>query len=523
MNFNFGDSNIITCFIKELLHSFNLPRVATYTNDLLSVTDFIESGELKSSSTSLYEGRVYIKDKQIVKYEDGEFKKIANYVYNFPILNFTRNLVINSSTYDLYTHKYLGDYLRFMRDYNNLDLMSMYNCFTGEEPRRIYLQDQNGKDGIEISSDYRFKINTDDNNYNYYLVPVKFDQTYTIALSSNIKYDLACILYNDTFISATPEELIKESYMHVDGSLFTEPFTYSTKWGCTKDLELWRKEKDLMLLIKLPKLIDTSIVILEGNYTACSNIVDGGLYGEMITNVGEGANKYFSKLSLLSVNDKLNHPLASRLIEYLLGQAITNIDHISRNIEYVQNMVYKEGMKGFYGVWDNELHYNIYQKTLNSDLIKGQNLKYSNLIMTNDSNEDALYDKTSEDAIYNFKAENWFEYREQPNGDIIRVMNNLLVGYSYMLQEGDELTIKVNDEVKTFKNDGKKTFIIINNTQSELLNDNEDYYLNFGDGDLEIKCFEIERLVKRFIDSYYDILGYVDKDVETILRLENGS
>lgn len=521
MNFNFGDSNIITCYIKELLHSFNLPRVATYTDDLLNVVDYVESGEVTSSGNSLYDGRVYVKDRQIVKYNNGNFDKIANYVYNYPILNFTKNFVIKSSTYDFYTHKYLGDYLRFMRDYNNLNLMSMYNCFTGEEPRRIYLQDNEGKEGVSITSDYKFKLNTDDNNYNYYLTPVKFDKTYTIALSSNIKYDLACILYNDIFISATPDELIRESYMHVDGSTFSEPFTYSTKWNCTKNLELWKKEKDLMLLIKIPKLIDTSIVILEGNYISCTNILDGSIYGKFITDVAEGANNYISKLSLLAVNDQQLHPIAPRLIEYLLGQAITNIDHISRNIEYVQNMIYKEGMKGFYGVWDDELHYNIYKKTLENNLIKGQNLKYSNTLMTSNLDKNIVYtiDKDNE-SIYKFKADNWYTYKEE-SGEVIKVMTNLKIGGSYMLREGDEFTVQIDGETKTFTNNGKSTYVIKNNTSSELLNNNEDKYLTKGT--LEITYFGIEKLVKRFIDSYYDILGYVDKDVETILRLENAS
>ena len=51
-------------------------------------------------------------------------------------------------------------------------------------------------------------------------------------------FDLACILYGDTFISNTPEELIKESYKHIGGSTFYNPFTYSTKFNCTKEKNL---------------------------------------------------------------------------------------------------------------------------------------------------------------------------------------------------------------------------------------------------------------------------------------------
>ena len=76
-------------------------------------------------------GKTYIKDDRIVScYEEADgsltLRQVAPYSYNVEIPNFTKNLVINSSYYDEYTHNYLGDYLRFMRDYHGIDLMSMY-------------------------------------------------------------------------------------------------------------------------------------------------------------------------------------------------------------------------------------------------------------------------------------------------------------------------------------------------------------------------------------------------------------
>ena len=107
MKYNFDITNLIIGHLKEVLHNFNLPAVPVY-----------------KASEKPIEGRTYIKDNnRIVKYVGGKFKELAFYAYYKPIVNLTRNLLINSSKYDLYTHMYLGDYLRFMRDYNGINLM----------------------------------------------------------------------------------------------------------------------------------------------------------------------------------------------------------------------------------------------------------------------------------------------------------------------------------------------------------------------------------------------------------------
>ena len=88
---------------------------------------------------------LYLKDNEIFKalhtgiYRTNElhnrnlFKLIYNnYSFGDRIPNITKNLKIRNVVYDSYTHKYLGDYLRFIRDYTGLDLMPLYNCFSNE-------------------------------------------------------------------------------------------------------------------------------------------------------------------------------------------------------------------------------------------------------------------------------------------------------------------------------------------------------------------------------------------------------
>ena len=376
MKYKFGDSTIVTGFIKELLHSFNLPKIPVYKDDI-----------------ELYEDRSYIKENKIVKYENGKFKNLATYTYNKPIINLTKTLVMNSARYDTYTHNYLGDYLRFLRDYNKLDLMGMYNCFSGDRPLSI--------DFSYSNDNINYVVDTTNNSYNYYLIPVKFNQVYTIAIDAEINYELSCILYNNIFIENTPEALIQESLKSISGSKFTKPFIYDTHFSCanttwveevnTRSVDdsstyksktrLWRREDDLKLLLKLPKEVTSSIVILEGDYTACANIIDGNLATQFVYNEEELPDVYYSKSELLSVNNQVSYPFADRLVEFLIGQAITNIDQFSSNVMRVQDALYQEeSLKGYYGMWDKNLRNTIYSLQNKPDITKGSPREFNEVL-----------------------------------------------------------------------------------------------------------------------------------------------
>ena len=63
MKNKFEDSTLITAYIKETLHNFNLPMMDVYTKDTIP-----------------YEGKVYIKNNKIVKYENGDYKFLAEFI-----------------------------------------------------------------------------------------------------------------------------------------------------------------------------------------------------------------------------------------------------------------------------------------------------------------------------------------------------------------------------------------------------------------------------------------------------------
>lgn len=366
MKYNFEDNNIVVGHIKELLHSFNLPMIPVYTDN-----------------TVLYENRAYIKDNEIVKWTGSEFKFLADYIYNTQLVNVTKRLNMDSAIYDNYTHEYLGDYLRFIRDYHHVDLMSMYNCFGKKRPSRIYYTQK-------LSDSFTFEIDTDNINFNYYVVPIKFNQNYTIAIDSDIKWELVTLLYSNIFVEGIPSSLVKESYRVISGSKFSKPFLYSTNFSCAKDC--WQKEKNLVMLLKIPSEVKSSIVILEGNYTSWANVIDGTQISNFIYDDSAKNDLviYDSKCSLLNANLENSYPFADRLVEYLLENVITPMDKFQKNVGRIQDAVYGGDIKGYYGIWDNQLQNKIHSLLLRPDITKGNNLKYGNTIIKTDLSESTV-------------------------------------------------------------------------------------------------------------------------------------
>lgn len=335
MYYRFNETNNMTGYIKELLKEFNLPIFSVYRED-----------------KPIYKDKFYIKDKGIYKGVDSNgstsLKQVNSFYYNQKQINMTKNLIINSSIYDSYTHNYLGNYLRFIRDYKGLDLMPLYNCFSNETITEI-------NTSAKINDNSVFDINTNDTKFKYYIVPVKFNEKYTIAIDSDAPYELACLIYTTSDLTDESYKLIQKTYKQISGSKFNKPFIYSTDIDASG---FWQFEKNLKLLIKLPMNNKSSITILEGDYSYNDSICQNVLMANLKLPEDNKSNKTICKLSLLSVNDNVSYPFADRLVEYLLGQAITSLETIPNNIGRLQRALYKKlnmSFKGYNDIWGSEI------------------------------------------------------------------------------------------------------------------------------------------------------------------------
>ena len=442
--FKFNDTNILTGYIKEMLASFNLPCYKVYTRQQRE--HFEETGEelnvivSQEASQSSDEAPKkhpcfvsYIKDgsvQQYVKNKEGNsytWKVITDpYLYNIFVPNETKNYVIKNNIYDYYTHEYLGEYLRFIRDFHNVDLMPLYNCFSDHICNNIELTWNVGTDAKKSIT-----FSGSDSEYKIYMLPVKLFQKYTIAIDCQQEYELCCGIYGKYLDTREIfSQIPGKTYKKVIGQ-FSKPILYDLAELLpnklpSKDItgtpeekeeqenkkEQWeetiawlaKNEGDLKLFIKLPASNNSSITVLEGDYRSWNDSQGVGVnktQNKTVLNF-DASDEYLSNsdlklitpLQLLKFNTGKSYPFADRLVEYLLGNAITPLDEIADNIKRVQTIALKNGqVNKADGIWTDKL-----QKILYS-FMSSEELAQSN---KKEANHDILgyVDKDVENAYY---------------------------------------------------------------------------------------------------------------------------
>lgn len=290
---------------------------------------------------------------------------------------FTEKYISTYSYYDSDTHYHLGKLLRAIRDVKGIDLMPFYNCYNHRMLEDVYLTTT----GYEIKKNSAYKV---------FAVPVKFNKTYTIALDCAENVRMKSVIYGKLGMIKVPNdqsEYFRGSYVSDDiqgdfksfGSMsFKRPVTYKvTNDGANAKL-LQGFEGNLFMLIQVPAHNDSSLVVLEGDYTFTESVFNA----ENINNIFdfELDEHLLSKLSLLQINDKNTYAFANRLVEYLLLSVVHNQEDISDNISMVQESLIKNALKipvkysnnqksiefnynkdNLKGIWNKYLRYFIYR------------------------------------------------------------------------------------------------------------------------------------------------------------------
>lgn len=337
----FNSRNIISGYIKQLLSSIYLPSCKIFKSEE-DLRKYFSPRQTTSVLPSYNEDLIAIiknykgnEDWFVKVKQDLSTEPFMRYRYNHFYVNLTKKIKLENDLYDSYTHRYLGEYLRFIRDYFDVNLMSMYNCIDNI---------------IEIKD-----------NKKYFIVPIKYGKEYSLFSSKN-----SITYYIDTNYSEGQLKLEspqKES-KNISGACILLPTIYSTPeiieeaGQPNKENKFTNvfKEKNLRLIIETDVSDNSPLVILEGNYSNYKSY-----YSNVKVNYEKDkngkyryendwidvANEPYSGYSTIFRNNINNtnfqlvnqlsrssdiYPLADRLIEYLFGNVITDLDPISKNI-----------------------------------------------------------------------------------------------------------------------------------------------------------------------------------------------
>jgi hypothetical protein len=343
----FNSDNIITGEIKQLLKEFNLPNIRIWKEGI-----------------KIFPGVFYIKDNNLcVGTQTSSLQVVKPYIYGENISNITKNLIVYDNIYDSYTHRYLGDYLRFYRDVKGINLMSMYNCFSNELVKSLSVQTA------------KLTFDTANDNFKIYMVPVKLFEKYTIGFECDTKIEMFVGLYdNEKLINFSNNSddftLYDATYVKRVGTKISSPFLYdrlfnlesiltSPSFGSSVTKFIYNQENNLKLFIKVPATSTSSLVVLEGDFVKFSelhfeddqtfssrkvpfevcNFETGttNIDGQTFTYKGASTERrYLSRPQLIDFNSTVSYPFSLRLIEYMFGNVITSDEVLPNNVSRLQ-------------------------------------------------------------------------------------------------------------------------------------------------------------------------------------------
>lgn len=390
--FYFNSDNILTGFIKNLLKSTYIPTLPIWnTNKYLYENKYyIYNDNIIKAIKNYNPNDWLLRDDNKVQNNKNEIKPITDFIEIIsPYVHNNYNKCFNStytsyiSGYDSETHKYLGNYLRMIRDTTNVDLMQYYNCFCNiySDKLRI-IEDKIIENGNIIIKD-KVSINdkTQYDGLTTILIPIIFDQVYTLYFNTRLPIKYGYCLYDGTDLLH-----VKDAIEYNTGTIpycsFNQPCIIKSISG-KNNIE---QEKYLYLVLQVPKDFKSNLIVLEGNYKLNKFLnessVDGnknfkpiytnslpqihGAYGLNI-NFDNTINKLYNSVPSLTRQLNINIPAFSdRLIEYLVNNVITKNDLISENIARTQRYTstYKakdlftkvfDYTKNIEGIWTNDL------------------------------------------------------------------------------------------------------------------------------------------------------------------------
>lgn len=240
--------------------------------------------------------------------------------------NETSNFLSSSNTYTSEVHERLGEYLRFQRDFYNINLMSMYNCFSNVFIDQFSLPIQS----TESSTVVKFNGSSRDQLFKIFSFPVKFGKKYKLYCESpSAENKLQFGFYYNNKLLSINKEIIDPWKANLN--IKNPRLSFATAYifevpEANKQLRAF--EKYLRVFVQVPMSVNSSIIALE---------------------VDPHIHDFCLNPSLILKNYYSQHAFSDRLFEFLIGNVITPNDPIPQNIVRIQRLISSNKFEQLYG------------------------------------------------------------------------------------------------------------------------------------------------------------------------------
>ena len=332
----FYTNTIESKFIKDLIATTPLPTI-----DTLYKGKWIVPGCYYITDCNIVKAN-HITDDEAFQFDPDNFSSqltvISPYKFDssYPGLTSTYNSI--NDGYDSKTHYYLGNYLRCIRDLHDINLMPFYNCYNGEYVTDIFINTSTTTtkaNETEVTTINHNIIQSDPNVHGKKVIsiPVKFGETYSIFIDCSTQVEIMCGFYgNKGYISPTQTPAVEikteNKYASLRYTSFRDGFTYTTP---KPEKSTYPYTRFFRMFIQLPLNTESSIVVLEGDYTTKNTVVMDNFPTKVKQN-----QTLLSDLSLTQIASTVSYAFSDRLIEYLTYNVITGEETITQNISRVQ-------------------------------------------------------------------------------------------------------------------------------------------------------------------------------------------
>lgn len=332
----FYTNTIESKFIKDLIATTPLPTI-----DTLYKGKWIVPGCYYITDCNIVKAN-HITDDEAFQFDPDNFSSqltiISPYKFDSSYPGFTSTYSSINDGYDSKTHYYLGNYLRCIRDLHGINLMPFYNCYNGEYVTDIFINTSTTTtiaNETEVTTIKHSIIQSDPNvrGKKVVSIPVKFGETYSIFIDCSTDVEIMCGFYgNKGYISPTQTPAVEikteNKYMSLKYTSFRDGFTYTTP---KPEKSTYPYTRFFKMFIQLPLNTESSIVVLEGDYTT----KDTAAIDNFPTKVRQNQT-LLSDLSLTQIASTVSYAFSDRLIEYLTYNVITGEETITQNISRVQ-------------------------------------------------------------------------------------------------------------------------------------------------------------------------------------------